>query len=305
MPNQKPLVLELQELASDNRVDIRDLLLKALLVAQKLGVDEFSDWLKKELEGYESSDVPGYRKISTQLRAQIAPGRIVPMVVNNQSLEELFSNVSVGQSVNEIQAMLLENTDPQSFLQINFTPDQISLILEISNADHRDFLPIRIVEKHQLQGILDTVRQTVLEWSVKLEAGGILGGDMTFSDPEKEEAPAATQLIVNNIDNFHGIMGDVQKSHINQNINSSVNRNDLESLKNFLESLGVERDDLNNLEEAIKKDPTPTKPEEFGENVAKWIGGMIVKAARGGWRIGVNVASKLITNALEKYYGLS
>ena len=47
----------------------------------------------------------------------------------------------------------------------------------------------------QLQGILDSVRTTILEWSLKLEEDGILGDGMSFSREEKQLASSNTYHI--------------------------------------------------------------------------------------------------------------
>jgi hypothetical protein len=48
--------------------------------------------------------------------------------------------------------------------------------------------PYRFISHNQLAGIVDTVRTIIVEWSLKLEAEGILGAGMTFSESEKKKA---------------------------------------------------------------------------------------------------------------------
>ncbi|MFQ6537677.1 MULTISPECIES: hypothetical protein [Aphanothece] len=66
------IVLQLQILATDKVNDISDLLRKALLVARKLGLVEFRQWIERELNGYDSHvDVPDYRRVRAELRLKI------------------------------------------------------------------------------------------------------------------------------------------------------------------------------------------------------------------------------------------
>ena len=58
----------------------------------------------------------------------------------------------------------------------------------------------------QLQGILDLVRTTVLEWALKLEEDGMLGEGLSFSTKEKERASSNTY----NIKTFIGEMSNSQ-----------------------------------------------------------------------------------------------
>ena len=56
------LVEELQRDALDSSVSVLDLLRKALVVATKLNIDEFKEWIELELKGYSGQEtVPDYR----------------------------------------------------------------------------------------------------------------------------------------------------------------------------------------------------------------------------------------------------
>ena len=62
------LVLELQQLAMSKDQDVKDLLRKALVVATKLGLEDFRTWCDGEMKGYEI-EVPQYRKVQGELKA--------------------------------------------------------------------------------------------------------------------------------------------------------------------------------------------------------------------------------------------
>jgi len=49
--------------------------------------------------------------------------------------------------------------------------------------------PATAISRASVQGVIDTVRNVVLDWSLKLESSGVLGEDMTFSDEEKQRVP--------------------------------------------------------------------------------------------------------------------
>jgi len=52
-------------------------------------------------------------------------------------------------------------------------------------------------------GIVDMVRNTILEWALELESKGVLGEGMKFSSNDKEKAADATYHITNNIGSMH------------------------------------------------------------------------------------------------------
>lgn len=57
------LVPELVDMASTPAVSTADLLRRALVVARRLAVPEFVDWINSELNGYGAVEVPDYRTI--------------------------------------------------------------------------------------------------------------------------------------------------------------------------------------------------------------------------------------------------
>ena len=63
------LVLELQRDSLDSSVAISGLLRKALVVAHKLQIREFEEWVTRELDGYQNAaEVPQYRQIQGSVR---------------------------------------------------------------------------------------------------------------------------------------------------------------------------------------------------------------------------------------------
>ena len=65
------LVLELQRDCLNPSAQTADLLRKALVIAQKLNVPEFTTWLERELTGYQDAkDLPKYRIALGEVAAQ-------------------------------------------------------------------------------------------------------------------------------------------------------------------------------------------------------------------------------------------
>lgn len=62
------IVLELEREALDENVSVETLLRKAYLVAKKLKLTDFEEWLNSEQNGYHG-EVPEYRMISGNYRA--------------------------------------------------------------------------------------------------------------------------------------------------------------------------------------------------------------------------------------------
>jgi hypothetical protein len=84
-----------------------------------------------------------------------------------------------------------------------------------------------------------------------------------------------------------------------------IQTGDLAGLKRFLAEHGVEAGDLDELESAISKDPTPKPEEPLGKRVTGWTAKMLSKAASGAWNVGSSAAGDILAAAVKAYYGLS
>jgi hypothetical protein len=62
---------------------------------------------------------------------------------------------------------------------------------------------------------------------------------------------------------------------------------------------------LSLLEAAVKKDPEKPDKSSLGVKVTAWLGNMAGKAATGAVRVGTDVGTKIMTEALLKFYNLS
>jgi len=64
------IVIELQQDAIDKKGSVTDLLRKSFIVAKKLRIADFEEWVTHELNGYEDSkDIPDYRQITGSVKA--------------------------------------------------------------------------------------------------------------------------------------------------------------------------------------------------------------------------------------------
>jgi len=89
------MVLQLQILSTVKVNDISDLLRKALLVATKLGLSDFKQWINYELNGYNNANVPGYRKVRAQLNLKNPYHGLVPIYFSDQSFTDALCDVEL------------------------------------------------------------------------------------------------------------------------------------------------------------------------------------------------------------------
>lgn len=297
MTTSTPIVLQLQALAIDESTGVPELLRKALLIATKLGLTEFREWVGRELNGYKTNEyLPEYRKLLGTVKALNPYRGWIPVQFGEPDIERLFREVLVGDSVDHLLE-LLKSDGPIGY---GYAPHEQAM-LRRGQDDFAQFDAKKFVGKSQLAGILAAIRNRLLDWALKLEAEGILGEGLTFTDSERRKASMASGI---NIQNFQGVLGNVSDSTLHQNLNMHFDANDLNGLQDYLRSKGVDNADLESLKAAVATDPMPTQSGKFGARVSAWVGGMLGKAASGAWNIGIAAAGNLLSNAVSHYYGL-
>jgi hypothetical protein len=194
------LVEELQRDALAPQVSLVDLLRKALVVAKKLGVTDFESWLTNELNGYpESSDYklyPDYRILHGEIQAPV-PGGYVPVLFrggqNAARLNEVYSRMPTARPIAELESLV--EAHPGGLI-LSYTPE---VRLQLMKGSGSPLPPGLHVPTHQLIGVLNAVRNIVLEWALRLENDGIVGTGMSFSTAEK----ATASTINYHVNNFY------------------------------------------------------------------------------------------------------
>ena len=292
------IVLELQLLATDGSNDITNLLRKALLVAYKLNQEEFKVWINNELHGYKELDIPDYRKISTEIKVKNPHRGLIPFIINDQRIADIFKNVEIKDPIESLDN-LLKYPSSEKFCIIEPSDYEQNLLMGIQ--DGYKLPAVKIIGRNQVAAIVDAVRSTILEWVLRLESEGIVGDGISFSKTERNKAMNSSTI---NIKNFQGVLGDVSDSNVHQHLNITINKNDFDSLSRCLDAEGVSKDDLKELQIALSEDQPPTNPGTFGSKVSDWVGKMIGKACSGSWKIGIGAASNLLATTISKYYGL-
>ena len=299
MNRTNSIVLEIQRLATDRSQDVSDLLRKSLLVATKLKLDDFKIWIESELHGWRGERVPEYREARAEIRLKNPFHGLIPFFVADAEIMDLLCNIEIRDPIESLLHLVRNHSagDPSPVHPL--TPKQVAFILQ--HQDGMGLEPVRVLSITKVASVVDAVRTTILEWSLQLEAEGISGDNLVFTEEEKSRAVSSTNI---SIGNFQGILGNVEGSSVSQKLDPSIGQGNFASLRNYLSDNGVGAADLDDLEVAIQSDPQPEKVEALGPHVGEWIGRMTSKAAQGSWQVGVNAAAGLLAAAIGAYYGL-
>jgi AbiTii len=198
------LVLELQREALSKDTSVADLLRKALVVARKLAIADFETWVNAELNGYGPGvKVPEYRNLTGTLKVWNPYRGWLPLFVQDAKMAALLSTRATNQPISTLEAQS-PTTGSTSDHYMDFEPEVERQLMNSMQVPLRRTL---MVAGAQIHGIIDAVRNTILDWSLNLETAGILGQDMTFSNEEKARATDA-QVTTYNVQNqtvIHGM----------------------------------------------------------------------------------------------------
>lgn len=255
------LVLELQQEATNPNVRVTDLLRKSLVVAAKLGIDDFGAWAQQELAGYSGNEqVPTYRRVRGELRAHNPYHGWIPVIVQDKEIREKLESRDAGQAIAELED-LSHSTGKSGTLQMPLPQDWLLRIFGQSQEFRLGMIPTLLLGKSTIRGILDAVRNEVLRWSLELERRGVLGEGMTFSAEEKTRAAAINY----HIGTFSGVLGNVSSSQ--------VQIGDYGAIHGQLKLAGVPQEARNELENILDelKSVSPEKRPGLAKRGMEWL----------------------------------
>lgn len=185
----KSIVLELQELASDGDHSINELLRKTLMVATKLEVVEFRQWVLAELNGYTGDardKLPAYRFIRGELNLYHPTLGPVAFRALPQKLYEALVVINVTESVSSLEHLLA--TEEKESVFYDFGPDQEKLLRSLPVESLKRYRATRSVGKNRVIALLEAVRTTILEWTLTLEKNGFMGEGLSFSRERNKQS---------------------------------------------------------------------------------------------------------------------
>lgn len=128
------IVIELQREALKSDFDIMNLLRKAYLVARKLKLQEFEDWVNNELNGYKDADkIPDYRLLRGEIKAWNPSYGWIPVILQNDN-EDITTHLANDSLANLLN--VYENSENNNaILQFNATMNILMRQSRLSSLD--------------------------------------------------------------------------------------------------------------------------------------------------------------------------
>lgn len=217
------LIETLLQKAMDDSCSVRSLLFSAKIIASKLKQSESLAWIDNELKGYELDDtktggLPLYRLLSHRPQFLNPIHGWCPISIQGMTRyphnENIFKTEDLLRNAGR-PAIYMNNTFSDAICEDLGFQTQVRLLLERSD----------------LQAVLDAVRHKILDWALKLDSEGITGEGMNFP---VEQIQRASQMTINihNTGNMAGLgFGNNHTTTTTQSVGNSL---DMEQAKNLL-----------------------------------------------------------------------
>ena len=307
------LLREIQDAAVDGSSDLETLLRKCRVLASRLKHEELKKWVTWELDGYPTDvSLPDYRKCWGHCFG-IFVGKFgrridncpIPATDIPDEFRDALTHRQFREGVGGVKSFVDTIEGPSLKFGL---PGEVSRIIKHGNLAEDMVLAQgwMFVDKALVVGILSTVRNRILSFALEIEASfPNAGEDSSGGRPIPNEE--VTRIFHQQISQvFHGPVANVASGHdIEQTGTVNIQQGDFRTLAAFLQENGVPKEDIRDLETAIKADPHPDpKSKAFGKKVSTWMGKMVTKSAEGVWKVGTDVAAKLLVEAIKTHYGM-
>jgi AbiTii len=304
------LLHEIQESIVQEGVDLGSILLKLRLLASRLGGGTLEEWVKHESEGYPKDvEVPPYRIVhasyhgtwSGPFGSGINNASIPPYLIKEYAGDK-WVNIEIRESVAAVDELVKTSAEGNGGLGI----DASNLILLLQGKVYKDYSCIDVrasISPTSLAEIRQAVRSRILELTLELEKAIPAAAEVTFGPAGKRETSSEKVQQISQQIIYGNVTTAVAGGH-GSNFMLSIGERDTDALIQFLTKSGISKDDATEIAKIMETEEPSSVDEPFGEKAKSWIAANLRKAAQGAWSVGISVATKVLSEAALKYYGL-
>ncbi len=291
------------DLVSDEKINLSQILLKMKILVHGLDDEEINSWIENELNGYPlGSTVPDYRIVPSRVLATFSNFQYrynnhpIPLAHLDENARKSLESAKIIQSISALENTAREKsnlTRPLPFEFYGLLGKGLDSSYEISSAQ------CDISNMHITQ-IITNIRSRVLTALLNLKSK--IGNKSSIGEQEIANQKSDISQLLNSAvfgDNTTIIVGHQNSQSVsNKNI-----RGDCDALASALKEAGIEKDEIQNLNQILSNDTPDNSKKEFGPGVNSWIKKMLAKAIDGAWQVKIEAAGALLANAIQAYYG--
>lgn len=304
------LVKSIQSELLSGEVKLESVLLKIRFLSAKIESVVLEDWVGFELNGYPTKDdCPEYRMVpvsisgtfSGSFNSSISNAPIAGNIVEAITKSKNWTECSLQDGVAEIEYLFSNNPD-------GFQLDYSNLIMHITGKIYPNYVCNQVVgyiSSSRISGILSAVRARILDLVLDLEKRIPEISNVSIEQPEIQiSSSKMEELLMSQTKIIYGDNYEISSSGDSANINIKNVAGDADGLAETLVKVGIAKKDASQLAKIISSEEATSKEEPLGKKAQKWLVKNIGKATNGSWKIGASVATKVISAAALKYYGL-
>lgn len=305
------LLYEIQTSVVQEGTHLGSVLLKLRLLASRLGSVPLEEWIKHESEGYPlESEIPSYRVVEVSYsgtffgplgsgikNAQI-PGYLVEKFAGQQ-----WTKHEIRDGIAAIDELVRSSADGGGTLGINAS----NLILFLQGKVYPEYACNDIqgtISRSALTELQYAVRSRILELTLELEKSIPAATEINFGSPESSEKFNSDKVNQIYQQIIYGNVTTISSNGAGSQINVSIGEGDNKAFIEYLIKAGIPKGDASELADIVAAEQPSSAEEPLGTKAKAWLVKNIRKAADGTWKIGVSVATKVLTEAVLKYYGL-
>ncbi|MGM4927671.1 hypothetical protein [Tardiphaga sp. 619_E2_N8_5] len=296
------LLDDIIDMASDNKEPVGSLLRKCLVLERQLRNDKLRAWVDQELDGYDrdrEAEFPSYRVFNCVNKGEFhgmtvkAAAQPFSLSVLSTEHREMMERVHLHQPAAAYEARPDHSDDAA-------LPWPQALVNHYSHKIYRNGEPAMMrawqeIPGSILIGLLEQVRTRVLRFALDLK-------DSLPAEAETASSVSAAQVDKSVVNIFYGGNNLIatNTAQVSQVVQQSITQNDLPSLVQAMQQLGVTKDGLKALEKAV----ADGEPEEKADKAKKWALQIGKYIGTEGVKVGVEVAKKTALHWLSQYFGI-
>lgn len=279
-------------------VDLTSTLRKAKALTITLHSPELDEWINSELYGYSDlTKVPDYRRFSavnyghfTGPNEGTATDLLIPTDDLPPGVKEFAENPVMLDGIGALQA---HGAEPD---ERSWPPDFVLSAQEATALKGGMFLTkaYQPIPASVYPDILEQVRNRLFDFLL-----GLQNNNRTLE--ESNESEAVGRLVNYHIYGDHNVIATGEQS--TQQVTTNIVQNDIESLVTYLKNQGIGEDELQELRDVVLEEDIPADG-SYGPKLREWREKMLEKAKSGAWNVAVDIAPKLLGNALKAFIGI-
>lgn len=305
-------IREIRDDTTNPDIRLADVLRKAKVLAYRLNVPDFKQWVDHELDGYSGSaaELPDYRHFPTNNYGSFSgfggaqlKNYPIPTLGLPDFIREYVETLEVRQGAAVLEGIQFGE---ESSVRMPWPPNLVAVAGDIGKIVDGYALvsAYQLLGKNQVDAILDTIRNRLLTFMLELEA--------QFPEKAKSEEAAgeipterSAQIFQTHVYGGQNVIAsgqDITQQTVFPPPEISVG--DLDALLGYIQALGVTEEDIADLREALKEDETPSEPTKLGPRTTNWLGRIATKGVESTTTAAIGQVVQYAVKAIAQYYGV-